>query len=233
MSESAPLALFVMTEHRAPSHSHQNIMHSRILLLLAALSGTAFAAKDADVKTALCTPVKIAFEAAFESGGLDKPWTMPKGDWQVKDGVIVGKEKAADMHPAVLSLGLPKRDSVIRFSFKMDGAKMFNLSFNHAKGHLFRVAVAPGALTVNMDKDKSDPASKGEALGKAAAKFAPGEWHTMLVEIKGAKVTVQTDNGAKVEASNPALDVDKTGYRFVTRGESLLLDDVKVWDIAP
>ena len=210
-------------------------MHSRLLPLLtfASLSSIGFGAKDADLKPTLGTPGKVAFKANFESGGLDQPWTMSKGDWQVKDGVIVGKEKAADAHAAVLSLGVPKRDSMIRFSFKMDGAKMFNLSFNHAKGHLFRVAVAPGALTVNKDKDKADAASKGEALGTAAAKFAPGEWHTMLVEIKGGKVTVQTDNGAKVEASSPALDVDKTGYRFVTCGESLQVDDVKVWDIAP
>ncbi len=208
-------------------------MHCRILLALCSLTSAAFAAKDADLKPALATPGKIALEAAFESGGLGKPWTMPKGDWQVKDGVVVGKEKAEDMHPAVLALGVPKRDSMIRFSFKMDGAKLFNLSLNQAKGHLFRVAVAPGALTVNKDKDKAGAASKAEALGKAEATFARGEWHTMLVEMKGGKVTVQTDNGAKVEVNNPALDVDKTGYRFVMRGESLQLDDVKVWDIDP
>ena len=55
----------------------------------------------------------------------------------------------------------------------------------------------------------------------------------MPIEIKGEKVTVQTDNGAKVEAGNPALDVDKTGYRFVMTGESVRLDDVKVWDVMP
>lgn len=210
-------------------------MKSKLIALTAFtfIANLAFAAKDADIKPALAAPGKIAFESAFESGGLEKPWAMPKGDWQVKDGAIIGKEKASDMHAAVLALGVPRRDSMIRFSFKMDGAKVFQLSFNHAKGHLFRVVVSPDALVVNKDKDKKDEASKGAAMGRAAAKFAPGEWHTMLVEMKGAKVTVQTDNGAKVEAGDPALDVDKTGYRFVTRGESLLLDDVKVWEIAP
>ena len=55
----------------------------------------------------------------------------------------------------------------------------------------------------------------------------------MQVEVKGAKVAVQTDNGVKIKGSNPALDVDKTGYRFVMKGESLSLDDVKVWNVAP
>jgi hypothetical protein len=27
--------------------------------------------------------------------------------------------------------------------------------------------------------------------------------------------------------------VDKTGYRFVTTGESLILADVKAWEVAP
>lgn len=203
------------------------------LAVLALTNPLAQAAKDADVKPRLTTPGKIAFEASFESGGLEKPWTIPKGDWQVKDGAVIGKEKTADMHPAVLNLGLPKHDSIIRFSFKLDGAKMFNLSFNHAKGHLFRVIVSPDALSLNKDADKADEASKPLLLGKVEAKFAPGEWHTMLVEVKGTKVTVQTDNGVRVETNHPALDVDKTGYRFVTRGESLLLDDIKVWDVAP
>ena len=53
----------------------------------------------------------------------------------------------------------------------------------------------------------------------------------MQVEIKGAKVMVQADNGAKMEFSNPAIDTEKTGYRFVSRKESVLLSDVKVWNV--
>jgi hypothetical protein len=37
----------------------------------------------------------------------------------------------------------------------------------------------------------------------------------------------------KLDASNPGIDVDKTGYRFVMRGASLLLDDVKAWEALP
>ncbi|MBI5820697.1 MAG: hypothetical protein HZA88_17145, partial [Verrucomicrobia bacterium] len=62
-------------------------------------------------------------------------------------------------------------------------------------------------------------------------KFPQGQWFTMLVEINGANVAVQTDNGVKVVGSHPGLDVEKTGYRFVMRGESLLVSDLKVWEI--
>ena len=34
---------------------------------------------------------------------------------------------------------------------------------------------------------------------------------------------MHSDAGAKLEAREPSLDVEKTGYRFVMRGKSLLL----------
>jgi hypothetical protein len=60
----------------------------------------------------------------------------------VIDGVLVGKELKADKHAAVLNFQKSNRNSVVRFSFKLDGeTKGFNFSLNHAKGHLFRVNV--------------------------------------------------------------------------------------------
>ncbi len=208
----------------------------RLLLppLLALLTASlAFAAKDADLKPTLATPGKIVFEGAFETGALAKPWNVAKGDWQVRDGAIVGKEKADDKHAAVLFLQSPARDSVIRFSYKLDGAKDLALSFNHPKGHLFRILLREDSIAIVRDKDKKDPASKAGSLGRTGAKLPAGEWHTVLVEVKGEQVKVQTDTGAKVEGRDPALAVEKTGYRFVIKGESLLLDDVKVWSVAP
>ena len=140
---------------------------------------------------------------------------------------------AEDRHAAVLTLQQPNRNSIIRFSFRLDGATGFNLSFNHAKGHLFRVAVSDSGLTLTKDADKKDPDSKPKALAKASGKFDSAQWHTLLVEIEGDKVSVQSDNGAKLDVREPTFDVEKTGYRFVMRGESLLLDDIKVCNVEP
>lgn len=202
-------------------------------LLLALSPALCLAGKDADLKPILAKPGKATAEEAFTGTALAKTWTVAKGDWQVHDGTLVGKEKAEDKHPAVCGLAVPNHDSIIRFSFKLDGAKSLSLSYNHAKGHLFRVGVSPAGVTVATDVDKSDPNSKAVPIGKAEAKFEPGQWYTMQVEVKGQKVAVQTDNGVKIEGSNPALDVDKTGYRFVTSGESLIIANVKTWEAAP
>jgi hypothetical protein len=199
-----------------------------ILLLALLIALPCYAGKNAALKPTLAKAGKTVSEQNFETGGLDKPWTVAKGDWQVSGGAIVGKEKAEDKHPAVLSLGLPNKDSIIQFSFKLDGSKMLGLSYNHAKGHLFRVNITSEGFTINKDGDKNDKSIKGGVLGKADAKFEKGQWYTMLVEVKGEKVAVQTDNGAKAEGTDPRLAMDKVNYRFVTQGESVQIDDLKI-----
>lgn len=207
-------------------------MRSQLLATLASLvvsTALCLAEKAADLKPLLNEPGKLVVDEKFAGDALPGSWGGVQGDWQVRDGAVVGKEKASDEHAAVLFLNQPHRDAIVRFSFKLDGAKGFNLSFNQLKGHLFRVTVAADGLTLSKDKDKKDPKSKAIQLGKASGKFETGKWHTLLLETKGSKVSVQADNGAKVEGSHPELDVEKTGYRFIVRGESLRLSDVKVW----
>jgi hypothetical protein len=194
------------------------------------VAGALRAEKGSEIKPVLKAG-KVVLEEKFEGSALPKGWKALKGDWEVKEGAIVGKEKKSDMHAAVLNLQQPFKNSVVRFSFKRDGAKVLHLSLNHAKGHLFRVIITDDGITLNKDKDKKDAASKAAVLAKAAEKFVPGKWYTVQVEMQGDKVVVQTDNGVKLEGSAPGLSIEKTGYRFVTSGESVSIDDLKVWEV--
>jgi hypothetical protein len=189
------------------------------------------AEKDADLKLLISKASKNVMQEKFDGPKLPKGFAIAKGDFQVRDGSIAGWEKKEDMHAAVLNLQKPFRNSIMRFSFKRDGVTGFNLSFNHAKGHLFRVLINDDSLTVSKDKDKKDPSSKPQILGKAEGKFPPGQWQTLQVEIVGDRVAVSSDNGVKLDVRHPGLDIDKTGYRFVMRGSTLLLDDVNIWDV--
>lgn len=163
---------------------------------------------------------------------LSKPLAAVKGEWTVVKGVLVGKELKADQHAAVLNFQKSNRNSVVRFSFKLEGeTKGFSFSLNHAKGHLFRVNVTPAALSVNLDKNKNDPESKAVVLGTAKGKFEQGKWYTMQVEMQGEKVVAQTDNGLSVEATHASLDTDKPNYRFVMKGDSLSIDDLQIWEL--
>jgi hypothetical protein len=191
-------------------------------------SGGVFAGKDSDLGKEFG---KATVSDAIDGSKLGKKWMVAKGDWQVSDGAIHGKELAADKHAAVLNFAQPNKDSAIRFSFKLAGAKGFNLSYNKAQGHLFRVAVAENGLTITLDKDKKDKASKVIKLGGATGRFKQGEWYTMLVVVEGENVSVQTDNGVKATGRHATLKQPKPNYRFVMRGEALVLDDVKIWEL--
>jgi hypothetical protein len=195
------------------------------------LASALLAEKDAQLSTLLGKASKSVVQEKFDTPNLPKGWAVAKGDFQVREGAIAGWEKKEDMHAAVLNLQKPFKNSIIRFSFKRDGATGFNVSFNHAKGHLFRVMINDDGLVINKDKDKNDKAAKPLILGKAEGKFPPGVWHTMQIEIVGDRVAVQADNGVKVEGKNAGLEIEKTGYRFVTRGSTLYLDDVSIWDV--
>lgn len=200
------------------------------IFLLTVSSSVCLADKNTDISPTVAKPGKVMLSDSFDGETLGNKWAAAKGEWKIKDGAIVAKELKSDEHAAVLTCKVKNRDSIVRFSFKLDGStKGFNFSLNHAKGHLFRVIVAPTGLTVRTDKDKKDKTIKSELIAQAKAKFEQDKWYTLQVEMVGDRVVAITDNGLKVSGQHPRLDTDKPNYRFVMRGETLSIDDLKIW----
>ncbi|MCB1233140.1 MAG: DUF1080 domain-containing protein [Verrucomicrobiae bacterium] len=164
----------------------------------------------------------------FSGKELSSNWAAAKGAWTIEDGKLKGVELAADKHAAVLTYKAPHTDSKVSLSFELAGSKGFHLSFNHAKGHLFRVLVTEKDVTVRTDADKKDPSSKAELIGKAEAGIGQGETHTLTCETKGDTVTVSLDGKEIVSGSNASIATEKTGYRLVVQGEGVLFDDFKI-----
>ena len=165
-------------------------------------------------------------------GELPKTFQSAKGEWKVADGTLVAKELAEDKHAAVLNLQKKNRNSVVRFSFKMDDkTNGMHFSLNHKGGHLFRVIVFPNRLAISLDKDKKDPKSKPQVLANEKGDFEQGKWYTMQVEMLGDQVVVQTDNAIVAEAKHPKLDTNKPNYRFIMRKQTLAIDDIHVWEL--
>ena len=205
---------------------------SLVVLLLGTVPAL-HAAKDAELAPVLAKPGKLLKEDSFADSALSREWGVAKGEWLVKDGILIAKEKTEDKHAGVCALNLLNHNSIIRFSYRLIGAKALTLSFNHAKGHLFRVSLGAESITLSKDKDKADTSAKPLQLAKVEAPKNGAEWTTIQVEMLGQKVAVTTDSGLKLEGEDAALDVDKTGYRFVISGESAELDGVKIWEHAP
>lgn len=208
-------------------------LRASLVIFLLGTASALHAAKDADLAPVLAKPGKLLKADSFADTALNADWGVAKGEWLVKDGILIAKEKPEDKHAGVCALSLPNRNSIIRFSYRLTGAKALTLSFNHAKGHLFRVSLGAESITLSKDKDKSDASAKPLQLAKVEAPKNGAEWTTIQVEMLGKKVAVTTDSGLKLEGEDAALDVDKTGYRFVISGESAELDGVKIWEHAP
>ncbi len=169
-------------------------------------------------------------EADFSTdGALKAPWTMPKGKWEVKDGVLSGAELEADKHAAVLHYNKKVHNLIVEFDYEIKGAKFLHLSFNHPKGHLWRLMITDKEVRLQKDKDKKDANSKAEVAAKASFSSTPGERHHVVVEIVGSQIVARIDDKVTLKASNSAFDTQKPNIRFIVRGESVLLDNVKAW----
>ena len=165
---------------------------------------------------------------AFSEAELSEKWTAAKGKWQVADGKLKGAEVASDDHAAVMNYKAPHTDTEVSLKFQLAGSKGFHLSFNHPKGHLFRVLVSENGVALRLDKDKKDPKSKPETLATAKGKFEQGKWYTMKFSTKGETATAEFDNGVKLEGSHANLTKKKTGFRLVLKGDGVLFDDFTI-----
>lgn len=202
-----------------------------VFSLFLAVPVATFAGKNTDLNPTLIRADKPALTDDFDRKSLGKLWETKKGAWKIADGAIVGNELAADKHAAVLNYKVPNHNSAIRLSFKLGEAKMFHLSYNKKRGHLFRVIVTPERIILRTDKPGKKSKVKPQVLARSNKKFDADAWHTLLVEVKGTIVTVKTDNGVVLKGSHDSLDVAKPGYRLILRGKGLQVDDVTVWKV--
>ena len=163
----------------------------------------------------------------FSSDQLSSKWAAAKGTWKIIDGKLSGSELASDKHAAVATYRSPHTNTKVQFSFQLNGSKGFHLSFNHPKGHLFRVLVSEKEIQIRTDKDKKDPSSKPVMLGKAAVNLEQGKTYTMTYQTAGDSATVAIGDW-KVEGKHESLTRPKTGYRLIIKGAGVLFDDFAI-----
>jgi hypothetical protein len=147
----------------------------------------------------------------------------------VVDGALRGKELAADNHAAVLKRAIPAKDVVMQLSFRFDGAKQASVSFD-GKGHVCRVVLTPTGFTIRRDVAKGE---KPVTLGKGAADFKPGEWHRLLIEIRGDEFLAQVDDKVWAVGQNEGIAADKSTFGFPVAGESFSVDSIRIWEALP
>jgi hypothetical protein len=183
-----------------------------------------------ELSTNLTVRGKLLCSEDFSSPELSADWKVAKGKWEIAEGALRGAELASDMHAAVIKHPLPSKDVVLQFSFKFGGAKSLACSFD-GKGHVCRVVLTPTGFQVRRDVAKGS-GEKPVVLGKGAIDLS-GDRHTMLIEILGKEMLAQVDDKVFAFGENDGVDADKKTFGFPTSGESISIDDVRVWEATP
>ena len=147
------------------------------------------------------SPAKVSPKTTFNSAQLGNLVGSNKGD-------LAGQgRRAGRHHQGIGSSSRPCSCSACPTTTPSSGSPSSStatrdstLSYNSAKGHLFpRPGDRRGPHGEQGQGTKRTRSRKLSALAKASGKIAPGEWHTMLVEVLGGKVSVQTDTGLKAK----------------------------------
>lgn len=211
-------------------------MRSFLFFAASALGLSAAAAEPAATpnppQTQMVSPGKLLLSDDL-SAALGKEWKTGKGKWELVDGAIRGAELKADMHGAVTRRTIAMKDAVIEYSFKLEGTKQTTLSLNGAKGHICRVLVRPTGITVQKDdQDGKDGPDKAVPLDTAEVTLKPGEWHTLVVELRGADILATLDGKHTAYGSHAAIEVEKANLGLTVAGEFASFKGLRVWDSA-
>lgn len=215
----------------------------RVLAVCAFLVCPALGAGEAapDVKPLLTKPGKLLFSEDLKQVPHERDrenkvrrggWQSGKGKWEIKDGVLVGAERAEDKHGAMLTKpGLPFHNAEVQVSFRLDGAKQITLDANsQALGRIIAASISSTELSLSRSTGGGD---KMEVLDKLALKLDAGTWHTLLLEMQGNDVVASIDGKQVAFGSGERIDVDKTSVQLRVSGESVAFKNLRVWETTP
>lgn len=183
-------------------------------------------------KLFMSEPGKVLFQDDL-SQSLNKEWRAAKGKWEVVAGAIKGSELKSDMHGAVTRHSMPFQNVIIQYSFKLEGAKGTSLSINDSKGHTCRVAINSTGFSVRKDSHDKNDKDPAVTLETQSLPIAPGEWHTMSVEILGKEMLACLDGKEVAFGAHEGIDVAKSNFGLTVAGESVSFKNLRVWEALP
>jgi hypothetical protein len=199
------------------------------VLLFGQLAANALADEPSPPATLLTKPGKLLVDEKLAELPAKGDWRYGPGDWTIVDGVLKGSERKEDKHGAVLRRNLKQRDAVIRYDFRLDGARGTTLSMNDAKEHVCRVMIGPKYFRAQKDDHDHDGPDKAVPFQSLAINVEPGQWHTLVVEMRGPEMVATLDGKHVSFGSEPLLDTEKANFGFTVAGESVSFRNLQVW----
>lgn len=170
------------------------------------------------------------------------PGTGKSGHWELVDGTFKGIENPEAHHPATASYGLQFKDAIIQCDVRLNDVpeegrkyRYLQIKATDTKDYVCVVSLSQGGLTGKpFDDARINPATKQRMEGTPVKVSAPvklGEWHTVVLEIKGTEA-VGTLDGQSVTFSDALIGADKHSIMLVA-GTEASFRNFRVWEALP
>ncbi|MGH7945473.1 MAG: family 16 glycoside hydrolase [Opitutaceae bacterium] len=226
------------------------IFSSRIIWLvgLALAAGAVASAGDDLPKTLMTERGKIIYSEDFlrpletsqdaaKSRGM-KWWRPAIGRWNFTTNGLEGAQIKGE-HSAINILHLPFQDAVIQFDAQVNGCNRCIFRINDFQAgrprtseHLCRVTLTKEGLVSQKDDHDHEGPDTAVRFGEIKRPFTPGQWKTVLIEIRGDEMVVTMD-GQTVVGRHPLLATPKDNIGFGVTGASALFRNLKIWEARP
>jgi len=185
----------------------------------------------------------VGFASGFTGWRFNPgPGTGKSGRWELANGEFKGIESPEAHHPATASFGFQFKDAIIQCDVRLndvpdEGRKYRSLfvKATDAKDYVISLSVGQGGLFLTQyDAERINPTTKQRDYGPVTKVLSPvklGDWHTVVLEIKGDEV-VGTLDGKSGTCSNPLIAVDKHSI-MLGAGTEASFRKFRIWEALP
>src|SRR3569623_913524 len=126
------------------------------------------------------------------------------GHWELANGEFKGIESLTAHHPATASLGIQFQDAIIQYEVRLNDvpdegrkSRYLQIKASDTKDYICALSLGQGGLSGRrFDDTQINPVTKQRMEGTVARLSQTvklGEWHTLVMEIKGDEVVGTLD----------------------------------------
>jgi|GEM_PF-285257 len=151
---------------------------------------------------------------------LDASFSVAKGKWTPRDGVLRILDLPEEKHIPVLHHNVGLASAVIEVEFLLDGPGSFLVGCDSDK-HVGRVVVNATGLSIAEDSVKPS-----HTIARLPMPVKPGEWHRLRVEWRGDALAARLD-GQELRAQHAFLATAKS-RSWLAAGKSVRVRKLQI-----
>jgi hypothetical protein len=155
------------------------------------------------------------------------PWTVVRGRWSAKAGVLRGSQKPPDKTGAAMRVPLGIRDGDIRYEVAVPFAASHRLRLQGSRrDHVWLVHVSPRRLAIVRQPAQGEPAGP-IVMAEEKLRLGEGAWARVWVQLRGDQIAARVGD-TLVRAQHAALAGKKSALALMVHGQDVALRDLVI-----